>query len=129
MASNDDGTHCGSASLLEYPFTIDDTVYIAVEGWGAEQGNYILEINGMYSDIETHSSYQTLTAYPNPSKDQVYFSSGTIAKVVLIDPTGKTILKAENAKNIDVSAFEPGFYQLEMTSMDGLQQTQKLIIQ
>lgn len=67
----------------------------------------------------------TLSFYPNPTKDEVNFST-TIDAVEVIDLSGKVVMKAENTNRINISALPAGAYYLKLHS-NGKTITQKAI--
>ncbi len=66
-----------------------------------------------------------LSFYPNPTKDEVNFST-TIDAVEVIDLSGKVLMKAENTEKINISALPAGAYYLKLHS-NGKTITQKAI--
>jgi hypothetical protein len=56
IAFNDDATNCGSQSALTFETTGLGSVYIIVEGWGIEMGNYTLTLDADYVGVEENLS-------------------------------------------------------------------------
>ena len=67
----------------------------------------------------------TLSFYPNPTKDEITFST-RIDAVEVIELSGKVVMKAENTEKINISALPAGAYYLKLHS-NGKTITQKAI--
>ena len=67
----------------------------------------------------------TLSFYPNPTKDEISFST-RIDAVEVIELSGKVVMKAENTEKINISALPAGAYYLKLHS-NGKTITQKAI--
>jgi hypothetical protein len=67
----------------------------------------------------------TLSFYPNPTKDEINFST-RIDAVEVIELSGKVVMKAENTEKINISALPAGAYYLKLHS-NGKTITQKAI--
>lgn len=67
----------------------------------------------------------TLSFYPNPTKDEITFSTKVDA-VEVIELSGKVLMKAENTEKINISALPAGAYYLKLHS-NGKNITQKAI--
>lgn len=110
LAYNDDGS-CGNNSELTYVSQFIDTVYLVIEGWGNEQGNFTLNINhsalGM-DDISTNN----FKLYPNPVKDILHLENLYGGEVGIYDLTGQ-LLKSEKVPSngeMSVAELAPGIY-------------------
>lgn len=67
----------------------------------------------------------TLSFYPNPTKNEITFST-RIDAVEVIELSGKVVMKAENTEKINISALPAGAYYLKLHS-NGKTITQKAI--
>lgn len=80
-----------------------------------------LSVTASLLDIEN----TTLSFYPNPTKDEITFST-RIDAVEVIELSGKVVMKAENTEKINISALPAGAYYLKLHS-NGKTITQKAI--
>ncbi|MEE0266616.1 MAG: leucine-rich repeat protein [Bacteroidales bacterium] len=69
----------------------------------------------------------TLSFYPNPTKNEITFST-KIDAVEVIELSGKVVMKAENTNEINISTLSSGIYNIRLHS-NGKTITQKLIKQ
>lgn len=72
---NDDSNVCDGSSELNLLTAELGTLYIVVEGWGSEMGEYNLHIEANYLGIDEHSD--DFIIYPNPSDGIVRLSNFT----------------------------------------------------
>jgi len=72
---NDDSNVCDGSSELNLLTAELGTLYIVVEGWGSEMGEYNLHIEANYLGIEEQSD--DFIIYPNPSDGMVRLSNFT----------------------------------------------------
>lgn len=91
--------------------------------------DYLLNID----PIEKNSPLETATLniYPNPSRSQVSFETNLEGSVhfEIISLNGKTLLKTDQSKNIDISAFKSGIYLVRMFKNGIPNLTKKLVVQ
>jgi hypothetical protein len=94
------------------------------------------------NDIDAKASYSNIVnlfitkaganIYPNPATDMVTVEMQNVQFTIqLIDENGKLLYKnahADNKVQIDTHQFATGLYTLEITTMDGTTQTQKISI-
>jgi hypothetical protein len=66
IAYNDDSPECAPQSALSFDATALGPLYIIVEGWGAFNGAYTLQISSSYVGLESNLN-KAFNAYPNPS--------------------------------------------------------------
>ena len=86
----------------------------------------------IFAEIVDNSSLldmenKTLSFYPNPTKNEITFST-RIDAVEVIELSGKVVMKAENTEKINISALPAGIYNIRLHS-NGKTITQKLIKQ
>lgn len=65
--------------------------------------------------------------YPNPAEDLLNLTVAPDALVEIYSITGALVYSGTNVKNIDLSGFDAGFYQVVVT-LNGTRQTEKLIV-
>ena len=63
------------------------------------------------NDVYKNKSY---SIYPNPAKDVLNISFGSINKINIVDLSGKNILSNENSNFINVSSLQKGMYLIQM---------------
>lgn len=70
------------------------------------------------------------TVYPNPATDKLYFNGqNLVGKVRIINPSGKVVLEAANPiDGIRIGHLLPGLYLVEVTSLNGVINSQKVIV-
>lgn len=127
---NDDYAFCGSQSELTFSTAGHDTLYVVVQGWDTESGDYTIEINDA-AVAELTESDLSLSVFPNPSNGKLTISSFSgQAKMQLTDLKGSTLLDMiiQPDDIIDVSSMESGMYLLKIEAQ-GKIYTQKIIIQ
>lgn len=94
-----------------------------------------IDNNGSYQYSRVISLKIPKTAihiYPNPAKDYVNIESANIKQVTLLDNTGKKIIQKNCIGNntlIKTSQLVRGVYWVETIDMNGLFETQKLLIE
>ena len=74
----------------------------------------VLTINSSLADIEED---QTLSFYPNPTKDELTFDR-LVERIEIIDLAGKTVGVYENKKQLNIDALPSGAYYLRITTGD-----------
>ena len=113
IAFNDDADGCGTSSALEFDTEGLGVVYVIVEGWGTNVGEYEININANYLSLEEMEN-QSLQIYPNPTDDLFYLGEYS-GDLQLIDLLGKEVLRlnVQKGQPIDVSALQSGIYLLK----------------
>jgi hypothetical protein len=117
IALNDDHPDCGgTASKLTVETTGLDSIYVIVEGWGIEMGDYTISI--MEGSLNTLSleGNDPFMVYPNPTSTSFKISGGFEGTLRIINSEGRLIKErnVSNKENIDVSNLTPGFYLLQL---------------
>lgn len=75
------------------------------------------------TDIASFDQAHNLNAYPNPTNGILNLSDdalGTRFTAEVIDAAGRTVLKVQNEKIIDLSAFDSGIYILNISTESGV---------
>lgn len=126
---NDDHASCGTSSKITFPCSTLDTVYIAVQGWGNQNGNYSILIEQELVSVNEIPNPE-VKIYPNPVKGQVYISTlNKYGQFEINDLSGKLVLAGDfDQAGIDLTNLSAGTYLI--TVFDGEFKTvQKLIIE
>ena len=117
-----------SADSRQYNF------YDAGEGWknSSFPGSIMIRpIMGRNPDliINLDSQDDNLVLYPNPASDVVRIVNDTVYReIVLYDLAGRTVKRAYNCKELDVSDLRDGVYMLQVIKENGAPKTTKLLI-
>ncbi len=115
IAYNDDVSGCGTQSGLTFNTEGLGLVYIIVEGWGNASGEYILEINANYLDINEIGDDICLI-YPNPANKEMEIKNYK-GDVFIFDVAGKKVKEIKNyfGNSIDITDLKDGIYQIQIT--------------
>ena len=96
----------------------------------SHDGTYSVKVTDVNSCNGTSSNYQVnylgvgnvqasdISIYPNPASDVITVASPIAVNVEIRSMDGKVVLKAENAKTIDIHALTSGMYLLYVTNKD-----------
>ena len=112
-----------------FAWVIDVSPSCCVNGWAdgcQELYNYCDENNTITGIIEYGEN--EIILFPNPTNDIVNIASNLQINAVVYNALGQPILQKSNARQIDMSGFESGIYNLILTHND-LQFTKKIIKQ
>jgi hypothetical protein len=89
-------------------------LYIVVEGWGIEQGDYILDVYQSFTSIEPLSNKGNII-YPNPTNGSVHVKGDTPEFVIVRNMEGKEQHNVVLQKNeINLEHLAPGIYFIEI---------------
>jgi len=132
-----DSTFTGDSAQLEFPMKIYINTWYRFTG-GSDQfsridsaTNYRFNIL-KYSGIAELSTYQPLTAYPNPTNGNITIELRDLAKnncdVKIMDAYGKLVYETTitendkflNSLSVDLSTYKPGLYFVTVKSGDKL---------
>ncbi|MDR0802024.1 T9SS-dependent choice-of-anchor J family protein [Fluviicola sp.] len=84
---------------------------------------YLDDINVRKDDplsLNEHFLKADISAYPNPTRDLVRFSSeNTLKHVAVYSTDGNLVYSQENGTEISLAGFEPGVYLVRMTTNTG----------
>ena len=125
IAFNDDASNCGGQSELSFETAGLGSVYIIVEGWGMEMGNYTLTLNAEYVGINEEIT-QMVRVFPNPTSGSIQLSK-SIGQAELFHINGMKLatFNTDESLNIDLDEFQAGSYLLR--SLDG-RVTQQIVL-
>ena len=94
--------------------------YLDDDGNDGEYRLRYFENIGVVLDDEEAIPENTLTVYPNPADEVLYFKTdSSIEEVKVHDVTGRTVLTSRNATSLDVSGVPPGLYTVELRDTEG----------
>ncbi|MCH2224567.1 MAG: T9SS type A sorting domain-containing protein [Crocinitomicaceae bacterium] len=129
LSVNDDHPSCGSSSQVDINASGHDSLYVIVEGWSNQSGDYEINITESTAKINENSSIN-YTVFPNPINGNFTIGQSFNGSIRLLTSNGKQVLKSEVAPNqtIDVSQLPTGLYFLELTT-DKNSYTQKITLQ
>lgn len=129
LTINDDHPSCGSASQISVNTTGHDSLYVIVEGWSSQSGNYDINITESTAEISENLTIN-YTVSPNPAQESFTIGQSFNGLVRLLTSNGKQVVKMEVSPNqtIDVSQLPKGLYFLELTTQNNAY-TQKIILQ
>lgn len=88
------------------------------EGW-------IVYIDDLILGTET-STFETITAYPNPVRDILNFSSKDLDEIAVYSVTGQKVMHVENNNQINMAGLAKGMYMVKVITQ-GQAQTFKVI--
>lgn len=84
------------------------------------------------TSIESTLSEETISMYPNPTTDMVYFNSknsaNKIVEISIFNTTGTMVFNQKNDQKISVDGFSKGMYFVNIVTDNGNTTTKKLII-
>jgi hypothetical protein len=117
IAGNDDATTCGPQSEVIFDATNHPIVYVIVEGWGAEYGDYTLTLNDDLLNIG-ESEIDDLKIYPNPTNGLITLSNELPGSLEISTMNGKIVLSAnvDAFANVSLENVAAGVYFLKYTS-------------
>lgn len=100
LDGNDDGPGCAPQSEIQlyvggYPY-----VYVIVEGWALQTGNYILNINDNSVGLE-ENMLSHLNIFPNPANEGFYLNNLQSGHLAIKDSRGNEVL----SDNVNDNAF------------------------
>jgi hypothetical protein len=128
LAYNDDDPACAPYSSITIPSAGQDSIYIIVEGWGNNAGNYVLNINQGFVAVEENQLPQ-MKLYPNPANNSCVIQNANNAIVTIYDLTGKSVMQIADYSGeiINTTSLSEGVYTVECIS--GINKSvQKLVI-
>lgn len=107
---NDDGD-CGSQSNLTFEVEQRDSIYVVVEGWGNESGDYQIDITGEFLN-EIPVEQAPIRVFPNPSTNLIYIEGIANQTIYLYNIIGKIVYSQpyKNNESINISHLSSGIY-------------------
>jgi hypothetical protein len=127
IAFNDDAEGCGTSSALTFNTEGLGQVYVIVEGWGSEMGEYEILINVNYLSLS--ESEDVFGIHPNPAGDLLKYK-GLAGNLQVTSITGSKLVElvTEGLEEIDLSGLSEGVYFLHLEK-DGERFSKKFMIQ
>jgi hypothetical protein len=110
LAFNDDAAECGSQSSLTFNTDGIGIVYIIVEGWDNQMGNYSILIEGNYLSTE-ELNFQNSVLFPNPTTDFIQLKN-IFGAIEILDASGTKIISVPDyaGEQIDLENYSRGLY-------------------
>jgi len=126
VAYNDDAPECAPQSALSFDAADLGPLYIIVEGWGALNGDYTLQINGSYVGLEI-AELKAFNAYPNPSQGLLHLTSNT-GVYQFLDVQGQVLqtLDTQQQAVFNMEELRAGVYFIKEIATGRIQKWQKL---
>ena len=114
-----DGVLIAGATSQSYTATQSGTYVVRVTDANGCWFSYsLLYDHTLITDISSFDNAHNFTVFPNPTDGVLNLTGEYLAgdfTVEVIDATGRTVVKTQNEKTIDLSAFENGIYILNIT--------------
>lgn len=119
IAINDDYNGCGTQSELFIDTEGHDSLFVIVEGWGANTGSYSINIEESSLAINQLEA-DAFTIYPNPAKTSFSIGNNYSGLIEIINSEGKVIhSKTISAQEkVNITSIESGLYYLAFQSGD-----------
>lgn len=129
IAGNDDAPGCSPQSEMTFDASGYTYVYIIVEGWGAESGDYTLNINAGNSSGLEENELSAFEVYPNPNQGEFKVTSDFVGTIEVYSSQGALIhkQKVEQTADVDLMNVPSGIYYVEFIT-DNSSSVQKLVI-
>ncbi len=111
---NDDACNTQSEFMLD--MSLYDSVYVIVEGWGTENGDYTLNISDLASTAEI--DLKSITLYPNPTNQTFAISNAFNCDIQIYNLDGKRLKFIQNYKGetIQLDEFSTGIYFVNISN-------------
>ena len=125
---NDDSPNCGPQSEVTMSTVGHDTLYVIVEGWNSEIGDYTLNIGQGTLSSPTIEEI-TFSLYPNPASSTVFYEGEQGGLVSMIDSRGAVMksIEVSDKQEIDLSDLTSGMYIFKIQTESSVSM-KKLII-
>lgn len=122
IIGNDDGTTCGPQSEILFNASGYSTVYIIVEGWGTQTGDYTLTINQNVAGLDENGK-NLLNVFPNPVETNFSINNNVPGTISIINSQGmvQMTMEVSIAETIDVSQLDPGVYFLKFVTKNNFE--------
>ncbi|OFZ16609.1 MAG: hypothetical protein A3D92_10410 [Bacteroidetes bacterium RIFCSPHIGHO2_02_FULL_44_7] len=127
IGGNDDATACAPQSELIFGTTGYPYVYVVVEGWGIQTGDYSLTLDYDQLDIDEHA-LGNMSIFPNPASTNFLLNNDTHGDLVIQDMRGNVVYSARLTPfaNVSIDQLSDGLYFVTFTS-NALSITKKLM--
>lgn len=107
---NDDASGCGFQSRLVLETSNLDTIYIAVEGWGNNMGDYIIDVSYQFVGINEMVN-TAIYIYPNPTNSSFQIKGTNATSIEIVDNYGRIIEHKKITNNqVNVQDLSKGIY-------------------
>ena len=128
IAINDDSPNCGPQSEITIETAGYDSLYVIVEGWNTQLGDYTLNIGQGELSIQSIEELK-FSLFPNPATSSVFFEGAQGGVVTLIDSRGEIVksLTISNKQEIDLSDLASGMYVFKIQTESSVS-VKKLLI-
>ena len=129
LAGNDDSPNCAPQSEIQLYVGNRPYVYVIVEGWGQQTGNYALNINGNSVGLN-ENDLNSLRLYPNPAQNGFYLNNSHPGQIAIKDSRGNEVYSANVEQNtfVKIDNLAGGIYFVHYTE-NGFTRTLKLMKQ
>ncbi|NMC98291.1 MAG: T9SS type A sorting domain-containing protein [Bacteroidales bacterium] len=98
----------------------------------ALQGPYVVgqtcSLEGGPVSSSTNILDKSITIYPNPASESIYFSN-KVAEANLFTLQGQKVLSVQNSMSLNISNLRKGLYIVKLIDLSGNQQTSKIEVQ
>lgn len=110
IVANDDSPNCGNGNAeINFLTGSYDTVFIIVEGWGAQVGDYVLNIN--QSSLDVVELLSPLEIHPNPCNFGFYLNDIYDGNIYIYNSLGEAVLRQPcNSTFVSTSNIADGIY-------------------
>ena len=114
ITGNDDSGVCSPQSEILLNTENYPVIYVIVEGWGTEIGDYILNINDNLSKIGT-IGLENIQIYPNPASHSFSLTNEQEGIIEIRDITGSLIMSGNLLPfaNVSIKDFSSGVYYIK----------------
>lgn len=118
IAINDDHPDCGTSSKLTVSTEGEDSLFIIVDGWSNESGDYVISIDGETLNVEELESSVSLS--PNPFSNELVINQFD-GDVQIISSSGEVVLETSvsGSLSLTTSHLRNGVYFVKFKSDKG----------
>lgn len=131
IAYNDDNGSCGTGSKIHLNVENHDTIYVVVQGYGTETGDYNILIEQELVSVNESFSEYGIQVYPNPASGLVTIvAPGNNNALSLYSISGELIQRVtfDASYSLSLENMVSGMYLIQVQNDNGLYTT-KLIIE
>lgn len=117
IGGNDDALTCAPYSELIFGTTAYSFVYVVVEGWGMQSGDYSLTLDYQVLDLE-ESILDDISIFPNPASTNFTINNASQGQLVIHDMRGNEIYAGSVApfSTVSIEQLTEGIYFVTFTS-------------
>ena len=129
IAINDDAPNCGPQSEVTISTQGHTSLYLVVEGWNNQTGDYTLNIGQGTLSIDQLSATH-FRIYPNPASSTFQIDGVESGILNLINAQGAVVrsLEVNSTEEIDISDLPSGIYMVKLETESGVS-VQKMMIE